>query len=95
MCAVSAMREKGSGSADYAKARILLMCGRHRESLKEFTRILRQNPGDLDAMYQVARLRLEMGKGMRARKLLARCARMDARGKWSRQIVSRLKQLER
>lgn len=92
--AVSAMRRKGSGSEDYSRARILLMCGRHRESLKEFRRILRENPADLDALYQIARLRMEMGKDVRARRLLARCARLDAKGKWSREIVSKLKRLE-
>lgn len=88
------MRQKGSGSQDYARARILLMCGRYRESLREFRRILKENPADLDAIYQMARLRMEMGKEVRARKLLARCARMDARGKWSREIVSKLKRLD-
>ena len=70
------------------------MCGRYRESLREFRRILKENPADLDAIYQMARLRMEMGKEVRARKLLARCARMDARGKWSREIVSKLKRLD-
>ncbi|MDP2896576.1 MAG: tetratricopeptide repeat protein [bacterium] len=80
-------------SDDYARARILLMCGRHREALREFRRILRRNPRDLDALYQVARLRTEMGKEVKARKLLGRCARIDVRGKWSREIVSQLKRL--
>jgi tetratricopeptide (TPR) repeat protein len=69
------------------------MRGRYREALKQFRRILRDNPRDLDALYKVARLRLEMGKQIRARKLFARCARMDVRGKWSREIVSKLKRL--
>jgi tetratricopeptide (TPR) repeat protein len=83
------MGRKNSG--DYGKARVLLMSGRYEDALGELKRVLRGNPRDVDALYQMARLRLEMGKEMRARKLFGKCARLDARGKWSREIVSQLK----
>lgn len=70
------------------------MSGRHREALREFRRVLRQNPKDVDALFQLARLRLQMGKAVSARRLFGRCARMDTKGKWSREIVSHLKKLD-
>lgn len=81
-------------SADYGKARILAMKGHRKEALREFRRVLRRNPKDVDALFHVARLRLRMGNVVRARKLFGMCARLDARGKWTREIVSYLKKLD-
>jgi len=88
------MSRKRSRSGDYAKARILLMSGRYREALSELRQVLRQNPRDVDALFQMARLRLEMGNGPKAGRLFGKCARLDARGKWSIEIVSQLKRVD-
>ena len=81
-------------SADYGTARILLMKGSRKEALREFRRVLRRNPKDVDALFHMARLRLRMGHGVRARKLFGMCARLDASGRWTREIVSYLKKLD-
>ncbi len=81
-------------SAGYERGRILLMSGRHKEALREFRRLLRENPRDVDALFQVARLRLKMGKTIRARRLFGKCVRLDSKGKWTREIVSQLKTLD-
>ncbi len=88
------MASKQGGHGDYARARVLLMTGRYREALKELRHVLRENPRDVDALFQMARVRLEMGNLVRARKLFGKCTRLDSRGKWSREIVSRLKRTD-
>ena len=88
------MAGKAARSGDYATARILLMRGRYKEALKELRLILRRNPKDVDALYQLARLRLEMGNASRSRKAFGRCARLDSRGKWTKEIVTHLKKLD-
>jgi len=70
------------------------MSGRQREALRELKRVLRRNPKDVDALFQLARLRLQMGKAGSARRLFGRCARMDTGGKWSREIVWHLRRLD-
>jgi cytochrome c-type biogenesis protein CcmH/NrfG len=71
----------------------LLMSGRRQEAVRELRRVLRRNSGDIDALFQMARLSLEMGHMGRARRLFGKCARLDARGKWTREIVRHLKSL--
>jgi len=70
------------------------MGGREKEAAREFKRVLRQNPKDVDALFQLARLRLAVGKAGSARRLLARCARLDRGAKWSREIVRFLRRLD-
>lgn len=88
------MRRPGRPRGDYAKARILMMSGRRREALREFRRLLRRHPRDVDALFQAARLTMALGNAGRARRLLARCSRLDSKARWSREIVSELKKLE-
>jgi tetratricopeptide (TPR) repeat protein len=90
----SRTRRERAGRADYAKARILIMGGRRKEALRELRRVLRRNPRDVDALFQLARVRVEMGNAARARKLLGKCARLDKRGKWTREIVAQLRRLD-
>ncbi len=85
---------KRSKMGEYATARMLLMGGRHREAMRELRRVLRRNPKDADALYQLARVKLEMGRTAGARKLFGKCARLDKQGKWSREIVLHLRALE-
>ncbi len=89
---IARMIREDSGS--YRRARILIMSGRYKEARNELKKVLRRNPRDVDALYQMARLRMEMGNGLKARKVFGRCARLDARGKWSREIVGHLKRAE-
>ncbi len=88
------MKRRGRDCGDYARARILMMSGRRREALREFRRFLRRHPSDVDALFHSARLKMALGSEGTARRLLARCARLDSRGRWSREIVSELKKLE-
>ena len=88
------MPREGSKTGDYGRARVLIMRGRQREALKELKRILRRNPQDADALFQLGRLKLEMGKAEGARRFFGRCARVDRNGKWSREIISHLRRLE-
>lgn len=88
------MGREGSKTGDYGRARVLIMRGRQREALKELKRVLRRDPRDADALFQLGRLKLEMGKADGARRFFGRCARADRNGKWSREIISQLGRLE-
>jgi Flp pilus assembly protein TadD len=79
---------------DYGKARLLLMRGRRGEALREMRRVLRENPRDIDALFQLGRMRLAMGDRGKARKLFGRCAGLDRTGKWTREIVIQLRKLD-